>query len=207
MLPEMDGIELCKSLKANIATSHIPVILLTAKNSTEDRIECYNAGADGYISKPFELKVLEARISNFIHHKRSRQHEFQANKEINISSLEYTTQDEDFLMNSVKIIEAHLSDSDFDVNSFASEVYLSKSTLYRKIKTMTGLSPIEFIKNIRLKHACRLLKSQTITISEVAYMVGFSDPKYFSLCFKTEFNMTPSEYQKNESEVIVDTGI
>lgn len=196
MMPEMDGLKLTRMLKKDIETSHIPVILLTAKNSTEDRIECYNAGADGYISKPFELKVLDARINNFISNKKDRQKEFKKDVEINISTLEYPSLDEQFLKNAVDIIEGKLSDVDFDVNSFADSLYMSKSSLYRKIKTMTGLSPNEFIRNIRLKHACQMLIDPSIPISEVAYSVGFSDPKYFTLCFKNEFGSTPSEYQK-----------
>ncbi len=197
MMPEMDGIELCKTLKGDIDTSHISVILLTAKNSINDRIECYNAGADAYISKPFEMGVLNARISNFITHKKSKQEEFKSNVELNISSLENHSMDEQFLNNAIEIIEKYLSNSDFDINTFAEELNLSKSSLYRKIKTITGLSPIEFIRNIKLKHASVMLKNSTTSISDVAYAVGFSDPKYFSSCFKSEFNITPSEFQKN----------
>ncbi|PXV60185.1 two component regulator with propeller domain [Dysgonomonas alginatilytica] len=196
MMPEMDGLELCRTLKSNIETSHISIILLTAKNSADDRIECYNAGADGYISKPFDLKVLEARINNFISNKKDKQQEFKSNVEINISTLEYPSLDEQFLNNAIEIIEKYLAETEFDINTFAEHLNMSKSSLYRKIKTMTGLSPIEFIRNIRLKHACQMLKDKSISISEVAYSVGFSDPKYFTSCFKTEFNITPSEYQK-----------
>lgn len=196
MMPEMDGLALCRTLKNNIETSHISIILLTAKNSVDDRIECYNAGADGYISKPFDLKVLEARINNFITNKKNKQQEFKSNVEINISTLEYPSIDEQFLNNAIEIIEKYLAETEFDINTFAEHLNMSKSSLYRKIKTMTGLSPIEFIRNIRLKHACQMLKDKSISISEVAYSVGFSDPKYFTSCFKTEFNITPSEYQK-----------
>ena len=197
MMPGMDGIELCRTLKNDLETSHISIILLTAKNSINDRVECYNAGADAYISKPFELKVLEARINNFVTRKQNKQNEFKSNVEINISALEYPSIDEQFLEKAIHIIETHLSESEFDINDFADHLNLSKSSLYRKIKTMTGLSPIEFIRNIKLKHACLMLKDKSISISEVAYAVGFSDPKYFTSCFKTEFNVTPSEYQKS----------
>ena len=199
MMPEMDGLELCRALKNDIETSHIPVILLTAKNSTEDRIECYEAGADAYISKPFELKLLEARIVNFIAQKRKKQSEFQSNSEISFTALEYPSIDEQFLKKSAEVIQSNLSNSDFDVNHFANEMNLSNSSLYRKIKSMTGLSPVEYIRNIRLKHACKLLQDNAISISEVAYTVGFSDPKYFASCFKAEFSITPSEYQKTSS--------
>ncbi len=200
MMPDMDGIELCKTLKNNIETSHISIILLTAKNSINDRVECYNAGADAYISKPFEMNVLLARINNFISTKQSKQKEFKSNVEINVSALEYPSMDEQFLKNAITIIENNLSETDFDVNTFAEELNISKSSLYRKIKTTTDLSPVEFIKNIKLKHASLMLKKDTsISISEVAYAVGFSDPKYFSSCFKAEFNITPREFQKTTS--------
>ncbi|MDR0745902.1 MAG: response regulator, partial [Mediterranea sp.] len=197
MMPEMDGLELCERLKGNLETSHIPIILLTAKSGTDDRIDCYNAGADGYISKPFDLKVLEARISNFITNKKDKQREFKSDVEINISKLEYLSIDEEFLKKAVSIIEEYLTEFDFDVNTFAERLYMSKSSLYRKIKTMTGLSPVEFIRNIKLKHACQMLRIPSASISEVAYSSGFSDPKYFTTCFKTEFGMTPREYQKS----------
>ncbi|KAA6339115.1 Sensor histidine kinase TodS [termite gut metagenome] len=201
MMPEIDGLELCRILKRDLETSHIPIILLTARSSTDDRIECYNAGADGYISKPFDLKVLEARINNFITNKRNRQKEFKEDVEINISTLEYPTLDEQFLDNAIRIIEEYLPETKFDINLFAENLRMSKSSLYRKIKTMTGLSPIEFIRNIRLKHACRMLKDSSISISEVAYSLGFSDPHYFATCFKNEFNVTPSEYQRQSQDV------
>lgn len=200
MMPETNGLELCRHLKKDIETSHIPIILLTAKNSADDRIECYNAGADGYISKPFDLKVLEARINNFMSNKKDKQKEFKSDVEINISTLEYPSIDEQFLNNAIKIIENHLSETEFDVNTFAEHLNMSKSSLYRKMKTMTGLSPIEFIRNIRLKHACQMLKNKSVSISEVAYSVGFSDPKYFTSCFKLEFNATPSDFQRNFTE-------
>ncbi len=200
MMPEMDGLELCRTLKNDLETSHIPIILLTAKNSTNDRIECYNAGADGYITKPFELKVLVARINSFITYKRSKQQKFQSNKEINIATLDYPSIDEEFMQKSIQIVEQFLAESEFDVADFAEKLNLSKSTLYRKIKTITGLSPVEFIRNIRMKHACKILRSSSLHIAEIAYAVGFSDPNYFTLCFKAEFNITPSDYRKSELE-------
>ncbi|RXF72435.1 hybrid sensor histidine kinase/response regulator transcription factor [Arcticibacter tournemirensis] len=197
MMPEMDGLQLCKKLKAEINTSHIPIILLTAKNSVDDRVECYNAGADGYVSKPFELKVLVARINNFIAQKKNRQSGFKSSYEINVSALEQPSIDEEFLTSAIKTIEKHLIETDFDVVALAGHLNMSRSTLYRKIKVLVGLSPNEFIKNIRLKHACRIMsKDKSISVSEVAFSTGFSDPRYFATCFKSEFGITPSEYQK-----------
>lgn len=197
MMPEMDGLELCRAIKSNIETSHISMLLLTAKNSVEDRIECYNAGADGYISKPFDIKVLEARINNFLVNKRNKQTEFKSNVEINIETLNYPSLDEQFQNKAIQVIEEHLSDNDFDITIFARYLNMSKSSLYRKMKTMS-LPPNEFIRNIRLKHACQILKDKSRSISEVAYSVGFTDPHYFATCFKAEFDMTPSEFQKKQ---------
>ncbi|WP_317174687.1 two-component regulator propeller domain-containing protein [Dysgonomonas sp. GY75] len=196
MMPEMDGLELSRTLKSNIETSHIPIILLTAKNSNEDRIECYNAGADAYISKPFDLKVLEARISNFIQNRKNKQREFKTDVVLDTSTLETSNIDKEHLDKIIQIIQENISESSFDVNMLAEKLLVSNSSLYRKVKGMTGLSPVEFIRNIRLKYASQMLKEGTRTISEIAYASGFSNPKYFSTCFKEEFNMTPTEYQK-----------
>lgn len=197
MMPEMDGIELCKQIKSNIETSHIPVLLLTARNSSDDQIECYKAGADGYLSKPFDLKTLEARINNLVSTKKTEQQKFKVDININPSQLNYTPKDEQFLNNTILIIEENLLEESFDVVVLSEKLNMSKSSLYRKIKSMTDLSPSDFIRNIRLKHACSLLKDKSINISEVAYAVGFSDPKYFTICFKNEFGLTPSEFQRN----------
>ncbi len=196
IMPEMDGLELCRIIKNNIPTSHIEVLLLTAKNSIDDRIECYNAGADGYISKPFELKVLEAKVNSLIKNKKQKIEGFKSDVELNFSSLEYTPLDKKFLNDAVAVIKEHISESDFDLGKFADKLNMSKSSLYRKIKSLTGLSPVEFTKNIKLKRACILLKEQQGSVSEIAYAVGFSDPKYFAVCFKSEFGMTPTEYIK-----------
>lgn len=173
MMPEMDGLEFCRTLKSNLETSHIPIILLTAKNTVEDRIECYNAGADGYISKPFELKILEARINNFIMHKKNKQEEFRSNVEVNIDSLEPSSMDKEFLDKVISVIKSNMSEGDFDVVQLADALAVSKSSLYRKMKIATGLSPIEFIRNIRLKHGSQLLKDKSISVAEVAYECGF----------------------------------
>ncbi|MBE8721522.1 hybrid sensor histidine kinase/response regulator transcription factor [Sphingobacterium pedocola] len=200
MMPVMDGLTLCKTIKNSTEINHIPVILLTAKNSIDDRIECYQAGADGYVSKPFELKVLEARIHSFVINKRTKQLDFKANPQINISTLDYTPLDEQFLNKMIAVIESNLGDDQFDVVKLGDKLGLSKSTLYRKTKVLLDLSPSEFIKNIRLKHACQMMdQDKSISVSEVAFATGFSDPRYFSTCFKAEFGITPTDYHKNNS--------
>lgn len=196
MMPEMDGLELCRIIKGSLETSHIPIILLTAKNTAEDRIECYNAGANAYISKPFELKVLEARIRNFLAEKKSKQEEFRSDVDINLETLGGSSIDNEFMDKVISIIQNKMSEPNFDVIQLADDIAVSKSSLYRKIKAMTGLSPVELIRNIRLKHARQLLKNKSVTISEVAYSCGFSNPKYFATCFREEVGMSPKEYQK-----------
>ena len=198
MMPEMDGLTLCRQLKSDIETSHIPIILLTAKNSPDDRIECYNAGADGYIAKPFELKVLEARIENFLAHKQVRQKEFDEDTASDTGKLEISSIDQKFLERVIGIIEEKLLDNEFDLNWLADFLCMSKSSLYRKIKSITGLPPVEFVRSVRLKHAGKLLQQGEMQITDVAYAVGFSNPKYFSTCFKEQFGMTPKEYVKKQ---------
>jgi DNA-binding response OmpR family regulator len=198
MMPEMDGLTFCKIIKNDLATSHINVLMLTAKNSSEDRIDCYNAGADSYIAKPFELAVLEARTKNLISERQQKTDRFKSNKDINISSMEYGSLDELFLKQAVLKVEEKLSDDTFDFDEFAVVMASSKSTLHRKLKSLTGLSPGEFIRNIRLKHAAQMLLNNKGNISEIAFSVGFNDPKYFSRCFKSEFGLTPREYQESK---------
>lgn len=200
MMPVMDGLTLCRNIKADPEINHIPVILLTAKNSMQDRVDCYQAGADGYLSKPFEIQVLEARIRSFVINKRVRQTDFKNNPQINISSLDYTPIDEQFLQKMIAIIEENLADDRFDVLILGDKLGLSKSTLYRKTKVLLDISPSEFIKNIRLKHACQLMdRDKSISVSEVAFATGFSDPRYFATCFKAAFNTTPSAYQRENA--------
>ena len=198
MMPEMDGLTFCKILKNDVETSHINVLMLTAKNSTEDRIDCYNAGADSYIAKPFELAVLDARVRNLMSKRKQKADSFQKNQEINISSMEYGSIDELFLKQAVIKVEDNLSDDTFDFDQFAEIMATSKSTLHRKLKSLTGLSPGEFIRSIRLKHAVQMLTNNMGNISEIAFAVGFNDPKYFSRCFKIEFGLTPREYQDSK---------
>lgn len=196
VMPEMDGLTMCRTLKENIETSHLPVLLITARNSIEDRVECYDAGADGYLSKPFEQQVLDAKIRSLIKNRKSKQEIFRNNIELNVATLEYSLQEESFLNQMIELIQdKYLSDNTFDPSVLASELNMSRSSLYRKIKSLTDLSPSDFIRNIRLKQACVLLK-EDVQIKEVAFAVGFVDQRYFSSCFKNEFGITPTEFQK-----------
>ncbi|MCX6308697.1 MAG: response regulator [Bacteroidia bacterium] len=199
MMPEMDGITLCKTIKETIEFSHTPVLLLTAKNQISDRIDCYNAGADAYISKPFEMEVLEARIKSLILNRQKKYKEYQLSLSNHTKDYENDSMDGIFLRQAIDIVERNLANFNFSHEQLIETMNSSKSTLYRKIKSLTGLSPSEFVRNIRLKHACLMLKGETGNISDIAYAVGFNDPKYFSTCFKAEFGVTPREYMKNKS--------
>jgi len=201
MMPEMDGITLCKAIKGNIEFSHTPVLLLTAKNQIADRIDCYNAGADAYISKPFEMEVLEARINSLILNRQKKNKEYQSSLTINPKNYENDSIDDLFLREAIRIVEENLANFDFTHDQLIEAMKTSKSTLYRKIKSLTGLSPSEFVRNIRLKHSCLMLKNDTGNISDIAYAVGFNDPKYFSTCFKTEFGVSPRDYMKEQTSV------
>ena len=196
MMPEMDGIEFCKYVKGHLEISHIPDILLTAKNKEEDRAEAYEIGADAFISKPFNLTVLHARIRNLLKYKARMAHDFKNQIVFEVKDLNYTSLDEDFIQRAINCVNNHLEDPNFDQAQFADEMLTSKSTLYKKLKSLAGLNTSSFIRNVRLKAACRIMEEKGINIrvSELAYAVGFNDPKYFSSCFKKEFGMLPSEY-------------
>ena len=198
MMPVMDGIELCKHVKNNLEISHIPVILLTAKNKEEDRAEAYEGGADAFISKPFNLAVLHARIRNLLKSKERTAKDFKNQLVFEAKDLNYTSLDEQFIQRAIECVNRHLEDCEFDQTQFVEEMGTSKSTLYKKLKSLTGLNTSAFIRNIRLKAACSIMeeKDSTIRISELAYLVGYNDPKYFSACFKKEFGMLPSEYME-----------
>lgn len=195
MMPQMNGLEFCRQIKKDLQTNHIPIIMLTAKNTPDDQIECYKAGAESYIAKPFEMKILQARINNLLDARELCQQSFRSKMEVNISNLDYRNPDELFLNDAIQCVERHIQESDFDIVQMASELHISRSTLSRKCRVIAGCTPLEFVRNIKLKYACALLKNKSVNISDIAYSTGFSSPKYFTKCFKEEFNMTPTEYQ------------
>jgi len=197
MMPEMDGIEFCRYIKNKFETSHIPVVLLTAKNKEEDRVEAYESGADGFISKPFNLSVLHARISNLLRSRERVGKDFKKQLVFEAKELNYTSVDEDFLQRAIDCVNRHLDDPEFDQVQLLEELHMTKSTFFRKLKSLTGLTYLSFIRNIRMKAACRIMEEKkSIRISELAYAVGYNDPRYFSNSFKKEFGMQPSEYME-----------
>ena len=195
MMPVMDGLELTERLKTNTATSHIPVIMLTAKNLEEHRAEGYEHGADSYITKPFHSKVLLARIENLLRQRQLLKNLYQgaqeAEKEISESHLE--DRDRQFLKQLQAIIQKNLSDSEFGVEDMGQQIGLSRVQLYRKVKAMTGSSVVDLLRKARLAKARRLLETRSMSVSEVAYEVGFSAPSYFTKCFKEEYGMLPGD--------------
>ena len=195
MMPVMDGLEFTEQLKTNTATSHIPVIMLTAKNLEEQRAEGYAHGADSYITKPFHSKVLLARIDNLLKQRNLLKNVYQSSKEAEqeVEASKLDDRDKQFVKQLNTIIQQNLSNSEFGVEDIGKEIGLSRVQLYRKVKAMTGSSVVDLLRKARLAKAKRLLESRSMSISEVAYDVGFSAPSYFTKCFKDEYNMLPGD--------------
>lgn len=194
MMPKMDGIELCYKLKTDERTSHIPIILLTALSSVEDRIRGIETGADDYMAKPFNRRELLARVQNLIDKRKLLRERFGKEVKIQAKDIAVTSADEKFLNKLISFIENNIADPDLNVDSLIEEINLSRSQLHRKLKALTGLSSTEFVRNIRLKRAAQLLEQHHGTIAETVYAVGFSSLSYFSKCFQKQFSMTPKEY-------------
>ena len=195
MMPVMDGLELTEQLKTNTATSHIPVIMLTAKTLEEHRVEGYEHGADSYITKPFHSKVLLARIENLLRQRQLLKNLYQGTKEAEkeISEAHLEDRDKQFLRQLQAIIQQNLSDSEFGVEDMGQQIGLSRVQLYRKVKAMTGSSVVDLLRKARLAKARHLLETRSMSVSEVAYEVGFSAPSYFTKCFKEEYGMLPGD--------------
>lgn len=195
MMPVMDGIEFCKEVKNNFETCHIPVLLLTAKNSEADRTNAYESGADSFLNKPFSLTVLHARINNLLKARERMNRDFKKQLVFEAKKLNYTSIDEEFLQKAINCVHRHLDDPEYDQAQFVEDMGTSRSTMFRKMKSLTGLSYVSFIRNVRLKAACQIMEEKkNVRVSELAYAVGFNDPRYFSTCFKKEFGMQPREY-------------
>lgn len=198
MMPEMDGNELTTRLKENPDYSHLPIILLTAKTQEEDRQESLILGADDYITKPFKMGDLQLRINNIIENRKRIRHIFQQQStEENIERIKAmaTSADNEFIERAIQCLNDHLSDSDYDRDAFARDMGASASTLYNKLRAVTGMNVSGFIRNHRIKVACRLAQEDpNLRVSDIAYQVGFKDPKYFATSFKKEMGVQPSEY-------------
>ncbi|MDE6040819.1 MAG: helix-turn-helix domain-containing protein, partial [Muribaculaceae bacterium] len=205
MMPGMDGLEFCRRLKGEISTSHIPVLLLTACSLDEQRAQGYRSGADGYVSKPFSAEVLLSRCESLIENRR-RIHNLYSESMVAPApkgadpkaALEADTPirgdlDNEFYNRFLSEVHKNLSDSELSVDSIAAALGLGRSQLYRKIKALTNYSPVELLRNIRLKEARHLLTTTSLSVSEIAYQVGFSTPTYFTKCYREAFGETPTD--------------
>ena len=198
MMPKMDGLEMTRRIKGNIETSHIPVILLSARMSEDIRLEGYETGADAYITKPFSMSILEARIRNLLEERKRKMTEFSRNVDITPSEVAVTTIDEKLMTRIIESIERHIDNSEYSVDDLSADVAMHRMSLYRKLQSLVGMTPASLIRNIRLKRGAQLLRDDPhLSVSEVSYMVGFNTPKYFARYFKEMFGVLPSAYQKS----------
>jgi DNA-binding response OmpR family regulator len=194
MMPFLSGTELCRKLKQNETTRHIPIILLTAKASIESKVEGLQTGADDYITKPFDPGELLIRINNLIASRKKLREHFSREIILQPAAIAITSADEKFLQRVMQVIHAHMSDHTFSVEAFSHEMGISRMQLLRKLKALTNQSPADFIRVMRLKRACELLTIKAGTIAEIAYQVGFNDPSYFAKSFYKHYGVTPSEF-------------
>lgn len=198
MMPVMDGFELCKKIKSNFEFSHIPVILLTAKNAIQAKVEGLELGADAYIEKPFSKEYLQAQIASLLNNRNIIREYFANSPLIHIKSMAHSRADELFLETLHDTINKNIEDTDLDVEKLAEIMNMSRITLYRKIKAISVLTPIELINITRLKKAAELLAQGNHRIFEVSYMVGFSSQSNFARNFQKQFNVTPTEYMNSK---------
>lgn len=204
MMPGMDGFETCRRIKSEVVTSHIPVLLLTACSEDAQRIEGYECGADGYMSKPFSSKVLLARCESLIKNRKlllDSAPSADTAKPASRTTAPKHDIDDEFYLRFVDVVEANMSNSELTVEDIADKLGLSRVQMYRKIKALTNYSPTEMLRNIRLKRASTLLKTTDTSVSEVCYTVGFSSPSYFTKCYKEYFNESPSDTQHRTSKI------
>jgi signal transduction histidine kinase/ligand-binding sensor domain-containing protein/DNA-binding response OmpR family regulator len=194
LMPDVDGNEFCRQVKKDERTSHIPVLLLTALHSKEDEIEGLSSGADDYITKPFDISILQTKIENMLQIRRSLKEKYTKEFILKPSDVTISSPDERFLKKAIEVVEKNISNADLDIVHFALEVGVSRMQLYRKFNALTNMTVKEFVRSIRLKRAAQLLLEKKMTVTEVAYAVGFKDMSHFRKCFHREYGMSASEY-------------
>lgn len=199
MMPKMDGVEMCKKLKTDERTSHIPIIMLTAKASVEDRIEGIETGADAYMTKPFNIKELRIRVNKLIEQRNKLRERFSKEIKLEPRDIAITSADERFLSRALEVIEKQISNPDFEVRNFQTEIGMSRMQLFRKLRALTNTTPSEFIRVIRLKRAAKLMEQNYGNVAQITYEVGFNNLSYFAKCFKGFFGKSPSDYMKEHS--------
>ncbi|WP_291965151.1 two-component regulator propeller domain-containing protein [Maribacter sp.] len=204
IMPEMVGTELCAKIKENIKTSHIPVVLLTSRTSLLYKYEGLESGADDYISKPFNVKEFKLRVKNLIDSSSRMRSKFAADQNFAPNDIAISSLDEQLLKKALSIVEENISNDQFDIITFSTELGISRTLLFTKIKAWTNFTPNEFIQEIRMKRAAQLLEKGSLNISEISYMVGYKNPKYFSKCFQKKYGLSPSAYIDKFSENLYD---
>jgi len=197
MMPVMSGTELCNKIKTNILLSHIPVILLTARTAEENKIEGLELGADDYITKPFNFDILKLRIQKFVEWTEKAHQVFRQKIDVSPTEITITSLDEKLIEKAIKVVEEHIGDYNFSVETLGETLGLSRGHLYKKLMAITGKGPAEFIRTIRMKRGRQLLDKSQMQIAEIAYEVGYNSPKRFTANFKEEFGISPSEYLRN----------
>jgi len=198
VMPKMDGIELCRNLKTDERTSHIPVVMLTGKTAIDDRLQGLETGADAYLTKPFNIKELRLRVIKLIEQRQKLRERFTRDLLLEPKDIAVTSADEKFIARAMEIIEKNIDNSEFEVRQFQAEMFMSRMQLFRKIKALTNQTPGEFIRTIRLKRAASLLKQNFGNIAQITYEVGFNNPSYFAKCFKDLYGELPSDFIKNQ---------
>ena len=208
MLPGKDGITMTRELRADMTTSHIPIVLLTAKTSIESKLEGLEYGADDYITKPFSATYLKARVKNLLTQRRKLQGIYRDNLMTGNATVDLTEEtveeqgpemspnDRKFMDKLVELMEKNMDNGELVVDDLVQELAVSRSVFFKKLKTLTGLAPIEFIKEMRIKRAAQLIETGEFNMTQISYMVGINDPRYFSKCFKAQVGMTPTEYRE-----------
>ncbi len=196
IMPKMDGYELCVKIKDNSKTCHIPIILLTANNASDHIISGYEKGADAYVTKPFDMSIIKAQISRLIKNRELIREKYMTQNfmvEVSTSNL---SKDDEFIVRLRQLLEENLSETDFNVKKLSSDLNISTTHLYRKLKALTGLSPVEFIRVFKLQKACEMLSNTNYSIKEIGYGLGFNNLSYFVKCFREQFSVTPSSYRQ-----------
>jgi AraC-like DNA-binding protein len=193
----MDGIEFCKKIKTDFQTSHIPVILLTAKVSDESKYEGLETGADDYLTKPFDSKELFIRIRNLLEQRKRLREKFSKDINVNPETLTSNSVDKEFMQKAFDIAEKNLGNPDFDADFFAKELFMSLSQLRRKLKAVTGQAPGEFLRVYKLKRAAQMILDKKLSITQISLEIGFNSPSHFTKAFREQFNCLPSEFKEN----------
>lgn len=197
MMPVMDGMEFCRTMKSDINTSHIPIILLTARSMPDDEFSGLESGADDYVRKPFNMAILRLRIAKFLEWRRKTHAMFRTQLEVAPDEITTTTIDDKLIKQAIEVVNSNIDNADFSVADLSAALGMHRTHLYKKLSCITGKAPLEFIRSMRLKRAAQLLENDRVYVSEIAYMVGFNSPKLFARHFRDEFGMSPSEYRQN----------